>query len=144
MMRMTGRTTEGLLQRLATLTGTVVLVLLIPLAAVGQTNPVDSSVAPATSTAAVSDRTIYTQKAQRDAAVWQQKLQSFSAAAHADGRQDLSAAETDLSAAWAKSETQRHKLETAGEADWVSAKAEYEVASRELANAWDRYRSEAR
>jgi len=132
------------LKRLATLTGTVALGLLLPFAAIGQSDPVGTSVIPATSTAELYGRKIYTEKAGRDAVVWQQKLQSFNAAAHADGRQDLSAVETDLSAVWAKSETQRHKLETVGEADWENAKAEYEQSIRELATAWNRYRSEGR
>jgi hypothetical protein len=117
------------------------LVLVGPLPAAGQSSPTKSSITSTASGDATADRNTYTQQARDDAQAWQQKLQSFNEAAEARGRKDLTTAENDLNEAWIKSETERHELETASAAGWESAKASYQTASRELADAWDRNRA---
>lgn len=71
---------------------------------------------------------------------WQQKLHAFSETAKAKGEKAGDAAAHELNTAWTKAQAQAHKLQTAGAEDWESAKASYEKASRELADAWDRNR----
>jgi hypothetical protein len=73
---------------------------------------------------------------------WQQKLHHFGERAKVKALKEGNAAENELNAAWTKTETEAHKLQTAGTEGWDDAKISYEHASHELANAWDRIRPE--
>ena len=73
---------------------------------------------------------------------WRQKLRDFSERAKAKGQKEGDAAENDLNAAWIKTEAELQKLQAASAEDWDGAKASFEKASRELADAWNRIRPE--
>lgn len=90
-----------------------------------------------------ADRETYLGQARSDMQAWRQRLRGFTERAKVEGQQDNSAAENVLQAAWTRAEAASRKLQTAGAADWESARSDYEKASRDLANAWDELRSEA-
>jgi hypothetical protein len=113
------------------------------LPAAGQSLPATGSAAPAHSVAGAgptTDRDTYTQKARDDMQQWQQKLHDFSENAKAKGQQAGDAAGNELNAAWTKTLAEAQKLQTTGADGWESAKASYEKASHELADAWDKVR----
>lgn len=90
------------------------------------------------------DHTAYVQKAQAELQVWQVKLDEFGASAKADSKDARKAAADDLNKAWAKTKEASARLETAGEADWESAKASFQKASDELAATWSKVRAEVK
>lgn len=112
--------------------------------ATGQSAATGSS--PAVQSAAVgsaaADKETYTRKAKDDVQEWEQKLHKFSVKVEAGGRHDVSASEHDLNEAWDKTKAEANKLQTASDDDWVSAKASYEKAIRDLAIEWNRIRPE--
>jgi hypothetical protein len=71
---------------------------------------------------------------------WQRKLHDFSEKAKANGQKAGKAAENGLTAAWAKTEAEARRLQSASADGWESAKSSYEKASHELADAWDKAR----
>lgn len=84
------------------------------------------------------DRNTYTRTMQDYMQEWQQKVRDFDEVARAKGRQaDIATADT-LNAAWAKTQVEAGKVSVATTEGWASAKASYEYASRQLANAWDK------
>jgi hypothetical protein len=91
---------------------------------------------------AATDRVTYSQKAHDDMRDWQQKLSDFDVKAKAEGKDADQAAKADLNKAWDKTEIAARKLQTSGEEGWDAAKAEYEKASQDLANAWHRMQAE--
>ena len=109
-------------------------------AVAGQSSSSGTQIQMAAGSNSTADRDTYTQKAQGDMQEWQQKLHAFSEKAKAKGEKAGNAAENELNTAWSKTEAEAHKLQTAGADDWESAKASYERATRELADAWDRNR----
>jgi len=72
--------------------------------------------------------------------VWQQKLQDFSHRTAAEAKRDGNAADNQLKIAWAKTQVEAEKLQTASADGWESAKISFEKASRELSDAWDKIR----
>jgi hypothetical protein len=85
-----------------------------------------------------ADKDTFTQKARDEIQEWQRKLHDFGGKAEAKGKEAGDAAENGLHEAWTKAEAASRKLEAAGAGDWESAKASYEKASHELADAWHR------
>ena len=120
--------------------GPLMLIGTLP-AVAGQSNSSGTQIQMAAGSNSTADRDTYTQKAQGDMQEWQQKLRAFSETAKAKGEKAGNAAENELNTAWTKAQAEAHKLQTAGAEDWESAKASYEKASRELADAWDRNRT---
>jgi hypothetical protein len=120
------------------LLGTLVLAGASPAAA--QSKPasnqgVSVGVAPPTPDAA-AERQSYTQKAQADVRIWQQKLHDFDAKAQIKATEAQASASKDLDKAWTETKTASARLETAGEKDWNSAKASFKTASDKLAVSW--------
>ena len=91
-------------------------------------------VAPARDAAA--ERESYTQKAQGEVRIWQQKLHDFDAKAQVKATEAQASASKDLDRAWTETKTASARLETAGEKDWDSAKVEFKTASDKLAVSW--------
>jgi hypothetical protein len=118
--------------------GSLVLIGALP-AAAGQSTPALGSGAPVRVAAGgdtTADRDTYTQKAKAEMQEWQQKLHDFSEKAEAKGKEAGNAAEVDLNKAWTNAEAASRKLQTVGAEGWESAKASFEKASHELADAW--------
>ena len=86
----------------------------------------------------VADRDSYKQKAEADMREWRRKLHDFGAKAEATGKQAGDTAKSDLDQAWASADDAAAKLKAAGDKDWESAKARFETATHELAEAWRR------
>lgn len=119
--------------------GPLILVGTLP-AVAGQSSSSGTKIQMAAGSNSTADRDTYTQKTQGEMQEWQQKLRAFSETAKARGETAGNAAENELNTAWSKAQAEARKLQIAGAADWESAKASYEKASRELADAWDRNR----
>jgi uncharacterized membrane protein len=119
--------------------GPLMLIGALP-AAAGQSSSSDTHNQMAAGSTSTADRDTYTQKARGDMQQWLQKLHDFSENAKAKGQQAGNAAENDLNAAWTKTQAEAQKLRTATAEGWESAKASYEKASHELADAWDKVR----
>ncbi len=130
----------------ATVFGLFALIAALPVAAAQPT------VAPAAGTSvrmaaagdATADRDSYTQKAQDEMQEWRQKLRDFGAKADAKGNEAGDAAKNDLHAAWARAEAASRQLQTASAEGWDSARASFDTASRELADAWHKVHSEVK
>jgi hypothetical protein len=86
------------------------------------------------------DRDTYEKRARDDVQEWRQKLSKFSEKAKVKGQEEGTAVESDLNKAWAKTEAEAQKLQTATTEDWQSAKVSYESAAHELAVDWDKIR----
>ena len=119
--------------------GPLMLIGALP-AAAGQLNSSDTHIQLAADSHSTADRDTYTQRTRDDMRQWQQKLHDFSENAKAKGQQTGNAADNDLNAAWTKTQAEADKLQAASAEGWASAKASYEKASRELADAWDKVR----
>ena len=96
------------------------------------------SVGVATTRDAATERSSYTQKAQEETRIWQQKLHDFDAKALAESTAAQTSAAKDLDSAWAETKTASARLESAGDKDWGSAKASFRTASAKLAVAWQK------
>jgi hypothetical protein len=124
--------------------GPLLLVGALP-AGAGQSVPALGSNAPVRLAAGgdtAADRGTYTQKARNDMQVWRRKLHDFSKKAGASGKEAGNAAMTDLNRAWVKTEAASRKLQTVGADGWEHAKTSFEQASHELADTWDKVRSQ--
>jgi hypothetical protein len=119
------------------LIGTLVLAGASPAAA--QSKPASDhgvSVGMAPARDAAVERESYTQKAQADVRLWQQKLHDFDAKMEVKATAAQASASKDLDEAWTETKTASARLETAGEKDWDSAKASFKTASDKLAVSW--------
>jgi hypothetical protein len=85
---------------------------------------------------AATERSNFTQQARDEVRNWQQKLHDFDAKAQVKATAAEASASKELNEAWAETESASGQLETAAEADWVSAKASFKTASNKLAVAW--------
>jgi hypothetical protein len=85
-----------------------------------------------------AERSSYKQKAQDEIRIWQQKLDDFDAKMKAKATEAQTSASKDLDDAWTQTKMASARLETAGEADWVSAKVSFQTASHKLAVAWQK------
>jgi hypothetical protein len=95
-----------------------------------------TSVGLATTRDPAAERNSYTQKAQDEVRIWEQKLQDFNAKVQASASRAKAGATKDLNDAWAQTKTASARLETAGEKDWASAKTSFQRASHKLTVAW--------
>ena len=95
-----------------------------------------TSVGMATPHDAAAERNSYTQKAQDEVRIWEQKLHDFDAKLQAKATAAKAGASKDLDDAWAQTKAAAARLETASEKDWDSAKASFRSASHKLAVAW--------
>jgi hypothetical protein len=111
-------------------------------AAADQPASADTSIQLATGSGSSTDRDTYTQKARSDIRDWQQRLTAFGENAKAKGQQADNATENALTTAWARTQVSARRLQTATSEGWQSAKASYEKASDELADAWNRMRAD--
>ena len=121
--------------------GSFVLMGVPPIAA-GQSVASGAPIGLAADSDSTADRDSYTRKARDEMQEWRQKLHDFGEKAEAKGRASSVAAKHDLNEAWTKTEAEADKLQSASAADWESAKISYEKTSRDLADAWDKIRSE--
>jgi hypothetical protein len=85
---------------------------------------------------AAAERENYTQKAQDEVRIWQQKLHNFDAKAQVKATEAEASASKALDQAWTETKTASARLETAGRKDWDSAKASFKTASDKLAVSW--------
>lgn len=113
-------------------------------AAAGQSALAPGSSAPVRLAAgdSTADRDTYARKAQAEMREWQQKLHDFGESAEGKGKAAGDAAGKDVHAAWTKAERASHKLRTVGAEGWDGARASFEKASRELAEAWHKIHPE--
>ena len=81
----------------------------------------------------------YVRKSKDEIREWQKKVHDFGETAGAKGHDADAAAKSDLQKAWANTEAQSHKLETAGADGWEGAKASFEKASRHLKDTWHKF-----
>jgi hypothetical protein len=119
------------------LIGTLVLAGASPAAA--QSKPASNqgvSIGVASTRDAAAERESYTQKAQSEVRIWQQKLHDFDAKARVKATKAQADASKDLDEAWTETKTASARLETAGEKDWDSAKTSFKTASDKLAVSW--------
>jgi small-conductance mechanosensitive channel len=100
----------------------------------------DTSVQTATSADSTPYQATYIQRARSDMQEWQKKLKDFSERTAAEANRESNAADNDLKAAWAKTQVEAGKLQTASADGWENAKISFEKASRELSDAWDKIR----
>jgi hypothetical protein len=115
--------------------GTLVLSIAPPVSA--QSNPEKgTSVGVATPRDPVAERKRFTQQAQDEVRIWEQKLHDFDTKMQAKATDAQATASKDLDNAWAQTKTAYAGLETAGEKDWYSAKTSFKKASDKLAVAW--------
>lgn len=101
--------------------------------------PAAGQPAPASPTAA-SDRDVYLQRVQDEMSGWRMKMGGMADKAEATGQPAATAAETDLRAAWDRTEAGARNLRTATAAGWADARSTYEQASQDLSRAWGRIR----
>jgi len=121
------------MKRLAALILVGPLTLTVPAGA----QPAPASNAPVRSVSQAStDRDSYTRKAHDEVKDWREKLHEFNVKAEAEGKEADRTAKADLNEAWRKTEAASFKLRAAGAEGWDVAKADYEKASRDLAESW--------
>jgi hypothetical protein len=107
--------------------------------AAAQSKPVSdkgTSVGAATTRNPAAERNSYTQKAQDEVRIWEQKLHDFDAKLQAKASAAKASASKDLDDAWTQTKAAAARLETASEKDWDSAKASFRSATHKLAVAW--------
>jgi hypothetical protein len=94
------------------------------------------SVGVATSRDSTAEKSSYKQKAHDEIRIWQQKLDGFDAKLRAKTTEAQTTASKDLDDAWTQTKMASGRLETAGDADWSSAKISFRSASDKLVVAW--------
>jgi hypothetical protein len=95
-----------------------------------------TTVGIATTRNSADERVSYTQKAQDEMRIWQQKLNDFGTTMKAKATEAHTKGAKNLDDAWARTKAASSRLEAASEADWISAKASFKSASDRLALAW--------
>ena len=117
--------------------GTLALAAASPIAAQSRTASEHGvTVEAANSRDTTGERSSYTRMAQDEMKLWQQRLHDFDAKMSAKATEEKARASKDLDDAWAKTKSAFSQLETAGDADWTSAKASFKSASAKLAVVW--------
>jgi hypothetical protein len=96
------------------------------------------SVGTANSHDPAAERSSYTQTAKSEMKLWQQKLLDFETKMQAKATEAKTRTSKELDDAWTETKSAFSQLETAGEADWNSAKASFKTASAKLAVAWQK------
>ena len=127
----------------STVVGSLLLIGLIGTpAAAGQSTQYTSSVQVAA--VSTADRDTYVQKAREEVKQWQLKLQDFSDKSRTKATEANIAAQNEFNKAWAEADAAAQQLESAGAADWESAKSSFQKASQKLAAVWQKMITEAR
>jgi hypothetical protein len=93
---------------------------------------------------AAGDRASYAEKAHAEVKEWRVKLDQFGDSAKTKSTQAWKSASEDLNAAWARTREASSRLETAGAAEWDSAKVSYKQASDALALKWAKVRADVK
>jgi hypothetical protein len=120
------------------------LMLVGAVAAADQPIPPDGPIHWTAGTDSVTLRETYMQRTRAELQEWRTKLYGFSERAKAEGKKDDDAAEQGLNAAWTKTQVESRNLQTVSEDGWETAKASFEKASKELAEAWDKAQPQAK
>ena len=124
--------------------GAILLLLIAALPAAGQTPAAQSTSPQASGTptrlTAEGDfgakKDEYVRKSKDEMQTWQERVHDFGETAEAKGDEANAAAKSDLRKAWADTEAQSRKLETASADGWEGAKASFEKASQNLKDTW--------
>jgi hypothetical protein len=129
----------------ATVIGSLLLIGLIgTLPAAGQSiQPTGSAASVRTASVSTTDRDTYVQKAREEMQQWQLKLHDFSEKTRAKATEANTAAQNDFNTAWTEADAATQKLQTAGAADWESAKSSFSKASQKLAAVWQKIKTQA-
>lgn len=90
--------------------------------------------------AAPVDHSSYAQQAEQKTREWRGKLDDFNQKAKVKGTAAAQAASDDLDKTWAKVKETSAKLQTAGAADWASARTAFESATQALSDSWTKAR----
>ena len=92
-----------------------------------------------------AERNNYTNHAQDEIRLWEQKLHDFSIKRKTDASEKQMSASKDLDSAWAETQTAWTQLVhvglnvgTAGPNAWTSAQGDFQTASQKLAAAWQK------
>lgn len=78
----------------------------------------------------------YVQRSKAEMREWQEKMKDFAEKAGVKGQEATAASKDGLHKAWAKTEAESHKLETASAEGWENAKSSFEKASQNLKDSW--------
>jgi hypothetical protein len=130
----------------STVAGSLLLVAMFgTLPAAGQSvQPTPSASSVQVASVSTADRETYVQQAREEMRQWQLKLQDFSEKARTKATEESTAAQSEFNKAWAEADVASQKLETAGAADWESAKSSFKNASQKLAAVWQKIVIQAR
>ena len=108
-----------------------------------------TSVAAATSVDPAAERNSYTNHAQGEMHIWEQKLHDFNAKVETNATEAQTSASKTLDNAWTETKTAWSQLVkvglnegTDGVTDWDSAKVSFQAASQKLAVAWKKVNPE--
>ena len=130
----------------STVAGSLLLVGLVgTLPAAGQSvQPTRSASSVQVALVSTADRDAYVTQVREEMRQWQLKLQDFSEKARTKATEESTAAQSEFNKAWAEADVASQKLETAGAADWESAKSSFKKASQKLAAVWQKIVIQAR
>lgn len=106
----------------------------------GQSKSPDPQIQLTANGNSTADKDSYTRNARDEMRAWRQKLRGLGETVKVKGHEAGAVADSELNAAWIKTRSEEHKLNLATAEDWESAKASFEKADRELADAWDKAR----
>jgi len=104
-----------------------------------------TSVGAATTGDPAAERNNYTNHAQDEIRMWEQKLHDFNAKQKTNASEEQTNASKNLDSAWTETQTAWTQLVhvglnvgTAGSNAWASAQADFQTASQKLAAAWQK------
>ena len=97
-----------------------------------------TSLGAATTDDSAAERNNFTNHAQGEMNVWEQKLHDYNAKQKTNATEAETSASRNLDSAWTETKTAWTQLETAGENDWNSGKASFQRASHKLGVAWQK------
>jgi hypothetical protein len=89
-----------------------------------------------------SEKDSYVAKAKSELQEWRDKLDRFGDKAGAKSQQVGDTAKADLQAAWAKTEEEGRRLQSASADGWDKAKSAFEEATQHLKDTWHRIHPE--
>jgi hypothetical protein len=120
--------------------------------AVAQSKPDKTiSVGSVTTNDAAAERNSFTNHAQDEMRVWEQKLHDFNAKqttnaseAQTSASKDLDTSWTETQAAWTQLVKVGLNVGTAGANAWASAQADFQAASQKLASTWQKANPEGK
>ena len=107
-----------------------------PLALIGVAPASSEPAQPAPAAAPVADRGAIVQKARDDLHDWRLKLDAYAEKVKTDSQASRAEATDEMNKAWTKAKDAAARLETAGAAEWASAKAEFNKDSDAMAASW--------